>query len=364
MWSRLVCRSSFTLIEEEVFVDRAGRSAFGGGAVVGDQHDQGVVELAQRFQEVEQPAHVEVGVLQETGEDLHHVGIQPLLLGRKPVPVGDIGIVAGELGIRRDDAHLFLALEGLLAVDIPALVEYAFVLVGPLLAHMMGRVHGAGSKIHEEGFVGRHLLGIGDEADGLIHQVFGQVIALFGGLGRLHLVVIVDQLGIVLVGLAAQEAVEALEAAPQRPAVIRTGGRDLVGRGQVPFADGVGVVAVRQQDLREEAVLERDVGVVAGEAGRAFGDAGHGVGVMVAPGQDAGTGGRAQRGGVHVAVAHAVLRQGVHVGRVDRAAVAAELGIAGIVQDDEQDVGRALLRSAAAPARRARTCRRCGRSRR
>ena len=65
----------FDVIEEQVFVDRTGRSAFGAGAVVGDQHDQGVLKLADRFQEVEQAAHMEVGVFHETGEDLHHVGV-------------------------------------------------------------------------------------------------------------------------------------------------------------------------------------------------------------------------------------------------------------------------------------------------
>ena len=61
--------------------------------------------------------------------------------------------------------------------------------------------------------------------------------------------------------LAAQETVEALEPAAQRPAVIRAGGRNLVGGRQVPLADGVGVVASLQQHLGEEAVLEGDVAV-------------------------------------------------------------------------------------------------------
>ena len=136
----------FDVIEEQVFVDRTGRSAFRAGAVVGDQHDQGVLKLAERFQEVKQATHMEIGVFHEAGEDLHHVGVQPFLIRRKRIPLGDIGIMPGKLSIRRDEAHLFLPGEGLFAVDIPALIKLSFILIGPFLAHMMGCVHGAGSR--------------------------------------------------------------------------------------------------------------------------------------------------------------------------------------------------------------------------
>jgi hypothetical protein len=42
---------------------------------------QGVLELADRFQKVKQPAHMVIGVFQETGKDRHHVGVQPFLIG-------------------------------------------------------------------------------------------------------------------------------------------------------------------------------------------------------------------------------------------------------------------------------------------
>ena len=44
------------------------------------QHDQRVVELTDLPEEVEQPADVVVGVLEESGEHLHHAGIQPPLV--------------------------------------------------------------------------------------------------------------------------------------------------------------------------------------------------------------------------------------------------------------------------------------------
>ena len=44
---------------------------------------------------------------------------------------------------------------------------------------MVRGVHGAGGEVEEEGFVGCDLLGVGDEGDCLVDEVFSQVIALF-----------------------------------------------------------------------------------------------------------------------------------------------------------------------------------------
>ena len=113
------------VVEELRLVGGAGGAALGARAVVGDHHDDGVVELALRAQEVEQPAEVVVGVAEEAGEDLHHAAVEPARLGRERVPVGDVGVVAGQLGVGRDDAQLLLPGEGLLAVGVPAVVELA-----------------------------------------------------------------------------------------------------------------------------------------------------------------------------------------------------------------------------------------------
>ena len=295
-------------------------------------------------EEVEQPADLVVGVLEEAGEDLHHAGVEPALVGGQVVPLLHVGIVARQLGVLGDDAEFLLPGEHLLAVGVPAVVELALVLVGPFLGHLVRRVVGAGGEVQEERLVRRDLLEVGDELDGLVGQIDGQVIALLGRLRRLDLVVVVDQVGIVLVGVAAEEAVVALEAAAERPAVVGAGRADLLGRGQVPLADAERVVAMRQQHLGQEAVLERDGAVGAGVARRALGDARHAVGVVVAPGQHARARRRAQRRGVHVGVAQPVLRQPVEVGRVDRRAVATELPVAGVVEHDEEHVRRAGCR--------------------
>ena len=121
----------------------------------------------------------------------------------------------------------------------------------------------------------------------LVDQVFGQVIALLRRLRRLNLMVVVDQVGIILVRVAAQESVIALETAAQRPTIVRTRRAGLFRGSQVPFAYRVRVVPVHQQDFGEESVLERDDPVRSRIARRALRDAGHSVRMMISPGEDA-----------------------------------------------------------------------------
>ena len=190
-----------------------------------------------------------------------------------------------------------------------------------------------------ERFVRGHLFRVGDERDGVVGKVLGQVVALLRAARRLHLMVVVDKLGIPLAGVAAQEPVEAVEAAPQWPAVVGPGGGLLLRGHQMPLADHVGVVAVLLQHLGQEPVLERDVAVITRVAGGEFGDRGHPVGVVVAAGDDAGARRRAQRRGVHAVVAQTAGRERVQMRGGDRTPVAAELTEPGVVQNDEQDVG-------------------------
>ncbi len=156
--------------------------------------------------------------------------------------------------------------------------------------------------------------------------------------------VVVDEIRIPLAGVAAEKAVEALEAAPDRPPVERAGGGLLVARRQVVLPDHERAVAVLDQHLGEKAVLERDHAVVSRVAARQLRDGGHRVAVVVAPGDDARPARRAQRRRVHVVVAQAVRRERVEAGRLDRAAVAAELAEPGVVKHDEQHIGCALAR--------------------
>ena len=208
----------------------------------------------------------------------------------------------------------------------------------------MRRVGRARAEVQVERLVRVDLLGVGDEPDGLVDQIRCQVVALLRGGRRIDLVVVVDEVGMPLARVAAEEPVEALEAAAERPPIVGTGPGLLARRDQVPLAHHVGVEALAEQDLRQEAVLERHVAVVAGEPGGELGHAGHVVAVVVAAGDDARSARRAQRGGVHVVVAQPVGGDRVEVRRLDRAAEAAQLPEPGVVEHDEQHVGCALRR--------------------
>jgi hypothetical protein len=81
----------------------------------------------------------------------------------------------------------------------------------------MRRVRGPGRIVQEEGLVGR----VEDELDRLVRRVFALMVALFDRLWLRHRMVVVGQVGEPLIGLAAEEAVEAREPATQRPAVTR-----------------------------------------------------------------------------------------------------------------------------------------------
>src|SRR5215213_7068563 len=169
------------------------------------------------------------------------------------------------------------------------------------------------------------------------------MVALLWRTGWFDLVVVVDKLGIVLVGVAAEEAIVTLETSPERPAVVGTGGADLLRRGEMPLADCIGAVAVFSQHLGQEAVLERDGPIVSGVAGGDLGDGGHPVRVVVTPGQNTRARWRAERRRMHVCVEQAILRQAVDIGRPDWRTVAAELAEPCVVQHDEQHVRRSLL---------------------
>ena len=121
-------------VEVGHLVERAVHRAFGRRAVVADDVvDERVVEDAEVLDRVDHPADVVVGVLEEAGVDLHLAREHRLQLVRHVVPGRDLVVARGQLGVGRDDAQLLLAGERALALHVPAVVELALVLVGPLL---------------------------------------------------------------------------------------------------------------------------------------------------------------------------------------------------------------------------------------
>src|SRR5215831_19597893 len=106
----------------------------------------------------------------------------------------------------------------------------------------------------------------------------------------------------------------------------------------MPLAERVRVVPVLLEDFRKHSVFEWDVAVASGIARRPFGNAGHAVGVMIAPREHARARRRAKRRGVHVVVAEPISGERVQIRSVDWTPVAPKMAEAGVVQDYEQDI--------------------------
>ncbi len=305
-------------------VDRAVRAALTRRPVVRDEDDERVLAPAVLIEEAEQPSDLVVGVREEPGVDLRHAAEQLLLVVGERVPgTGDVQhrerlalgarSVGGadrvdrrQLGVLWNDAELLLAGERLLAHRLVAHVEPAFELVDPLLRGVVRRVAGTECVVEEERLLRGDRLRVHDELDRLVGQVDAQVVALLGRARLIDEVVVVDEVGIPLARLGAEEPVPALEAPAGRPVAARRGEVHLVLGAEVPLADHVGVPAALAEDLREHPVLRRDRAARVREPDRGLGDAGHAVPGVVAPGQQTGARRRAERGRVPLRVADTV----------------------------------------------------------
>ena len=288
-----------------------------------------------------------VGVSEVCGEDLHLAREQALVAVAERGPGLDARVGRRELGVLRHHPQLFLPGEGLLAHDVPAGVEGSLVLFDVLLRRVMRRVHRAGAEVHEERLVGgRDFLRV-DPIDGMVDEVLVEVVAVLGAAGRIDLVVVLPQVRLPLARLPGEEPVEALEPLPQRPAVVRPRCALVLVWREVPLSQCHGVKAALDQHRRKHRGLPGDARVVAGVAGGGLHYGRNADGVVVAAGEKGCARRRAQGRGVEVDVADALVGQPVHVGRPDapaQSAVATELGVTRVVEDDDQDVRRAFRR--------------------
>ena len=322
-------------------VDKAERPALLARAIVRQHEDQRVVADPGLVEKPDQPRQMPVGMIEHAGkcrlQPREHASFVRAVL----VPRLHAVIARGHSGFRRHDPHRLLPRHALLALDVPAMREHLVVALDDIDGRLMRRVAGAERDPGQPRQIGPVGGVIGDEADRLVDQIRGQVIAVGVGAGRIDVGVVGDQFRRELVGLGIEEAVEAVEAAAQRPAVERPGGAAFGQRRDMPFADHVVAIAVRPQHLRQRARLARDLAAIAGIAAVEIGEAADADGMVVASGQQRCARGRAHRGGVEAGVAQAFGREPVDGRRPDRRAVAAEIGKADIVEQHDQDVGRA-----------------------
>ena len=250
-----------------------------------------------------------------------------------------------QLGVLGHDAEPLLVGEDGLAQLVPAVVEQVHVadLLDPLRRRMVRRMGAARHVVDEERLVGRDLLELLHVLDRLVGHRGLQVPAgiALEGIDRRR---VAEQVRLPLAGVAADEAVEILEAHAVRPLIERPGLARLVEGRVVVLAEPRGRVAVVLQDRADGALLDRDDRVVAREAGRDFADHAEADRVMVAAGDERRARRRAERGRMEVRVAQAGLGDAIHGGRRDDAAEGARRAEALVVGHDQQHVGRALRR--------------------
>ena len=236
----------------------------------------------------------------------------------------------------------FCRAKRLLAQRVPALVELALVLGRPLGGHVVRRVRRARRVVDEERLVGHQRLLLAHPVDRVVGHVLGEVVALLRravGLDRDG--VLVDRRR-VLVRLAADEAVEVLEAAAAGgPGVERPHRARLPHRHLVALAELRRRVAVELQRLGQRRRRVRAHRVVAGRRGRDLGDAAHADRVVVAAGEQRLPRRRAERRRVEAVVLQPVRRQPLGGRRLARPAEGARGSEAGVVEQDDEHVRRA-----------------------
>ena len=226
------------------------------------------------------------------------------------------------------------------------LIELALVLVGPLLGHVVRRVGRAGREVDEERLVRGERLLLRDPLHRLVGHVVHQVVALLGRLLRLDRRGALIQRRVPLVGLAADEAVEVLEAAAARgPGIERPGRARLPHRHFVALAELRGGIAVELERLRQRRHGVGQHRAVARRAGGDLGDAAHAGGVVVAPGQQRLARRRAERGGMEAGVLQPARCELLRGRRLAGAAEGAGRAEAGVVDEDDQHIGRTLGRA-------------------
>ncbi len=161
-------------------VVRAVRATFARCAVVGDQHNDGVVELTLCLQMVEQTTDLRIGVAHHGGEHLHHPCVQALMIGLEVVPGRHPGRAFGEHHGLLDDAELLLPFEYVAAPGVPATIESAAVDLQPLRRSLMGRMRRGAGVPHEERPIGVRQPMLTVVLDRCPGQVGVEVVALLG----------------------------------------------------------------------------------------------------------------------------------------------------------------------------------------
>ena len=168
----------------------------------------------------------------------------------------DVAGPRAHLGILRNDAELLLVGEDRLAQLLPAVVEemHRLDLVDPFLGRVVRRMHAARHVVEEERLVGLDLVHAVQIVDGVIRHAGDQVPAglAFEGIDLRR---VAEQVGLPLVGIATDEAVEILEAHADGPLVEGSDLTGLEGRHVVILAEPRGGIAIVLEDAADGGLV-------------------------------------------------------------------------------------------------------------
>ena len=132
------------------------------------------------------------------------------------------------------------------AILVPTIVKFAFVFVGPLLRHLMRPVRGTAGPIHEERFVGREGLVLPQPEDGVVREVFTEMVVVVaaGSVRSLNKGVVPHEARFILRSLPGEEAIEILKTVTAGPIIEGAGGGRIRGGRVVPLSPSPGVITV------------------------------------------------------------------------------------------------------------------------
>ena len=306
------------------------------------------------LQVVDDAANLSIRVLREPGIDLGQAREQLLFICAERIPgphsvarirhVFRQGVDRCHLRALWQDALGDHARKDPLAIGLVAVVEFTLVLVDVVLRSLMRRMVGAGAEPHVPGL--RRIAGllVANHADGLVGQVLREVIAILRAILLVNEVVIVHKVGIPLVGLAANEAIEAIEASLQRPLRPVRARSDILFGYVVVLSNPESAPSGILQDLPDGSALLRKAAVRAGESVGSFRDGGHAIEMVIASGQHRGPGRRTECRRMPLRIHQAIVGKFLQRGHVDPATEWRPGRLSRVVIQDEQNVGSSIRR--------------------
>ena len=118
--------------------DHAVGSGVGAGAVVGQEHHEGVVRHAHRVEKLHDAPYLGVGVGDEPGVHLHHAGIELAFLGGQVLPWGHPGRTARVDRAGWYNSQFLLPQEGARTQGLPPVFELSAVGLDPGVGDLVG----------------------------------------------------------------------------------------------------------------------------------------------------------------------------------------------------------------------------------